>query len=122
MDRRLDLLFNRFIPTYAKNYENFKEYQERKNIFVQNVKFIEEQNSLLAGVELKINQFADLRPSEFSQFAHGLELDDLQDADKCVDLDKKVADRLKAIRERPGLGNITIQIDWREKGLVSSVK
>ena len=52
----------------------------------------------------------------------GLDIDEIPDVEKYVDLDIKVLDKLKQVAQRPGLGNITIGIDWREKGAVTDIK
>jgi hypothetical protein len=43
------------------------------------------------GVELKLNQFADLKMNEYQKLK-GLEIDELPENEKYVDLDKKVMD------------------------------
>jgi hypothetical protein len=68
-----------------------------------------------------VNYFADLRKTEYKKML-GLDIDEIPDDEKYVDLDKKVLDKLKQVSQRPGLGNITIGIDWREKGAVTDVK
>jgi len=52
----------------------------------------------------------------------GLDLDEIPDSDKYVDLDRKVLGQLKRMAAKPGLGEISIGLDWRTKGAISSVK
>lgn len=68
---------------------------ERKSIFEENYKFIQGQESLASlGVEVKVNYFADLRKNEYKRML-GLDLDEIPDDEKYVDLDRKVLDKLK---------------------------
>jgi len=122
VEAMLNLAFNRFIPMYEKNYQSFDEYLARKSIFEENYKFIQGQESLAGlGVEVKVNHFADMRKTEYKTML-GLDIEEIPDDEKYVDLDRKVLDKLKQVAQRPGLGNITIGIDWREKGAVTDIK
>jgi hypothetical protein len=53
-----------------------------------------------------------LKVLEVKKFT-GLDLDDMPDSDRYVNLDRKVLDQLKRVTERKGLGKINIGIDWR---------
>jgi hypothetical protein len=57
-------LFEKFIQDYGKNYEDDEEYDMRYNNFVNNLKFINEQNAAQSSYTLAINKFADLGKGE----------------------------------------------------------
>merc|ERR1712142_1344803 len=94
---------------YGKNLLTGQEHDARKNIFANNLKFIEKHNAEhalgLHTYTVGINQFADLTNEEFVQQFTGFKaMDDLPESSVEIDV------------ERPA------EIDWRQKGAVTPVK
>lgn len=55
----LDYEFNKFTKKHGKNYDNFKEEIIRKEIFRQNIRFINSKNRQNVGYSLAVNHLAD---------------------------------------------------------------
>jgi len=108
----LDTEWEKFKIEYGKNFLAGQEHDARKNIFANNLKFIEKHNAEhalgLHTFTVGINQFADLTNEEFVQQFTGV----------------KAADDIGILEESPVeiVGDRPESIDWREKGAVTGVK
>jgi len=105
----LDTEWEHFKLKYGRNLLTGQEHDARKNIFANNLKFIEKHNAEhalgLHTYTVGINQFADLTNEEFVQQFTGFKaMDDLPESSVEIDV------------ERPA------EIDWRQKGAVTPVK
>jgi len=98
-------LFRSWMKHYNRKYENFGEYLNRFNIFVNNARMIEHHNTNGNSYTLAINHFADLTAAEFKQFFHGL--DATRQSTNYVSLPTD---------------NLPDSIDWTTKGAVTGVK
>ncbi len=59
-----DVQFLEFCQTYSKSYFNTTEYEKRKLIFTQTLKFIEQTNESENGFELGVNFLSDMTEEE----------------------------------------------------------
>jgi len=105
----LDTEWEHFKIKYGRNLLTGQEHDARKNIFANNLKFIEKHNAEhalgLHTYTVGINQFADLTNEEFVQQFTGFKaMDDLPES--AVEI---VGDRADSI-------------DWRQMGAVTPVK
>jgi len=105
----LDTEWEHFKIKYGRNLLTGQEHDARKNIFANNLKFIEKHNAEhalgLHTYTVGINQFADLTNEEFVQQFTGFKaMDDLPESAV-----ETVGDRADSI-------------DWRQMGAVTPVK
>jgi len=105
----LDTEWEHFKLKYGRNLLTGQEHDARKNIFANNLKFIEKHNAEHAlGLHthtVGINQFADLTNEEFVQQFTGFKA-----------MDGLPESSVEIIGRRPA------QIDWRQKNAVTPVK
>jgi hypothetical protein len=59
-------LFQEWTETHNKVYADTQEYWKRLYIYFENFKYVEDINSQNLSFKLKLNQWADLTPEEFS--------------------------------------------------------
>merc|ERR1711931_435936 len=105
----LDTEWEHFKLKYGRNLLTGQEHDARKNIFANNLKFIEKHNAEhalgLHTYTVGINQFADLTNEEFVQQFTGFKaMDDLPESSVEI------------------VGDLQDSIDWRAKGAVTHVK
>ena len=99
--------FQNFIHRFEKSYVNLQELKQRFEIFTDNIRFIEQENTRGHLYKLGETPFADLTVEEFKSF-HGLRLDG-PFGNKC---DKYKFGDLK----------VSESVDWRNKKAVTPVK
>jgi len=104
----LDTEWENFKIKYGKGLLSSQEHDTRKNIFANNLKFIEKHNAEhaqgLHTFTVGVNQFADLTNEEFvQQYTGFMPVDGLPESDVVV-------------------GDLPDSIDWRQKGAVTPVK
>ena len=97
-------LFQQFVDRHQKRYVSIEEFKGRFDIFVDNLLFINNENSNNNKYTLGVTKFADLTHDEFSQYLGsykglGSGCDNFKSIDSNVD-----------------------DIDWRNKNAVTSVK
>jgi len=100
--------FDSFVAVHKRNYNSVEEYEFRRNIFMNNLDYIEEFNSQGHTWWLGVNQFTDMTDEEFRQFL----------GYKPQKTGLKPLDTIKA----PENVINDEAIDWREKGYVRPVK
>jgi len=107
---RYDTLFEQFVLEFEKVYSE-EERAVRKEVFAQNMDFIEARNAEDHPYKLGVTAFADLTPEEFSDYLgyRGSSKDAL---DAPV-LGTHMADPDAAVPD---------SVDWRTKGAVTPVK
>ena len=101
--------FERFMLMNEKKYSSLEEYSKRFSIFRDNAAYIRLFNSLSKGWTLRINAFADLTASEFSQMYSSSKYSPLPSLDD--DLSYPYTDI-----------EIPDAVDWRTKNAVTPVK
>jgi len=105
----LDTEWEKFKLKYGRNLLTAQEHDTRKEIFANNLKFIEKHNAEhalgLHTYTVGINQFADLTNEEFVQQFTGFKA-----------MDNLPESPVEIVGERPD------EIDWRQKGAVTPVK
>lgn len=105
-------LYESWLVKHGKNYNAIAVKQRRFQIFKDNLKFIDEHNSVDRPYKLGLNRFADLTNEEYSfKFVGGR-------LDRKNRLMNRTSDRyvLKDGEQLPAA------VDWREKGAVAPVK
>jgi len=107
--------FSQFIRDYQKKYESQAEIKKRFDIFVQNLRRIEQLNKFSQGAKYNVTKFADMTPQEFHSFPCGV--------DKLSNLN----DRRPGFQplHRPSSLDVSANPtswDWTTKGAVTGVK
>lgn len=106
-------LYESWLAKHGKAYNAIGEKEKRFEIFKDNLKFIDEQNSADRPYKLGLNRFADLTNEEYrSKFVGG------RTDRKTRLMSRRASDRyvFKAGEELPE------SVDWRKKGAVAPVK
>eukprot|EP00397_Hematodinium_sp_SG-2012_P015981 GEMP01016289.1.p1 GENE.GEMP01016289.1~~GEMP01016289.1.p1 ORF type:complete len:339 (+),score=69.27 GEMP01016289.1:106-1122(+) len=101
-------LFADFMETHEKKYGE-KEQDERFNIFLGNLKFIEEENAKGHTYTLGITKFADLTADEFGR----LYLSGLKPSLEGINILQK---------DKYSGAKLADSVDWSEKGAVTPIK
>ncbi|XP_059647353.1 cysteine protease XCP1 [Cornus florida] len=104
----LQYLFESWISKHGKIYESIEEKLHRFEIFVDNLKHIDERNKNVSSYWLGLNEFADLSHEEFKSMYLGL---------KPVFPREESSGRF-SYRDAP----LPKSVDWRKKGAVTNVK
>ncbi|XP_068209630.1 digestive cysteine proteinase 2-like [Palaemon carinicauda] len=104
-------IWENFKVSHGKSYTSFEEDLHRKNIFEQNLKYVEEHNERfregLVTFDLKMNKFGDMTSEEFVALMT-----------RPIGVNK-VARR--SFVHSPGV-EMAENVDWRSKGAVTPVK
>lgn len=98
-------LFKQWMTSNNKNYQDTNEFNHRYNIWRENMKFINQQNSAGLTYKLAMNSFGDLTWQEFIQHKTGYQSGKVE----------KNSIRLTS-------DNLPKFIDWRKHGIVTRVK
>ena len=107
-------LFESWMAKHAKVYDSFKEKVRRFEVFMDNLKHIDETNKRETSYWLGLNEFADLTHEEFKEKFLGLKKPDLsRRRGSCEDYE--------GFRYE-NAGNLPKSVDWRKKGAVTYVK
>jgi len=107
--------FAQFMRDYNKKYESQAEIRKRFNIFVENLKRINELNKHSTGAVYNVTKFSDLTPEEFHKYPCGV--------DKLSELNAR-RPNFQPIHKVPTL-DVTANPpswDWTTKGAVTPVK
>ncbi|KAI3445956.1 hypothetical protein Pfo_002621 [Paulownia fortunei] len=106
-------LYESWLVKHGKAYNAIGEKEKRFEIFKDNLKFIDEHNSVDRPYKLGLNRFADLTNEEYRSIFVGGRLDS-----KTRLMNQRASDRyaFKAGEELPE------SVDWRKKGAVAPVK
>ncbi|GFP84596.1 cysteine proteinase rd21a [Phtheirospermum japonicum] len=106
-------LYESWLVKHGKAYNALGEKERRFEIFKDNLRFIDEHNSVDRPYKVGLNRFADLTNEEYrSRFASGR-------LERRAGLtSRRASDRyaVKAGEKLPG------SVDWREKGAIAPVK
>jgi cathepsin F len=116
-DEEIFKQFTSFQKTFGKQYNHAEEFKHRFEIFKMNYNRIDLTNFNLEksgqkSHEFGITQFMDLTPTEFAKTHLNLKMDMMS----------KI--RARSVEQKPtfAFGDAPENFDWREKGVVSSVK
>ncbi|KAK4401679.1 putative cysteine protease RD21B [Sesamum angolense] len=106
-------LYESWLAKHGKAYNAIGEKEKRFEIFKDNLKFIDEHNSVDRSYKLGLNRFADLTNEEYRMMFVSGRVDR-----KTKLINRRVSDRyaFKAGEELPE------SVDWRKKGAVAPVK
>ncbi|MQL46416.1 hypothetical protein EI019_24660, partial [Escherichia coli] len=106
-------MFESWLVKHGKSYNAVDEKDKRFEIFKDNLKYIDEKNSLEnRSYKLGLNRFADLTNEEYRTGYLGAKRDARRNLVKS-----------KSDRYAPAAGDsLPDSIDWREKGAVTGVK
>jgi C1A family cysteine protease len=105
-------LFETWLIKHGKNYNALGEKQKRFQIFKDNLRFIDEHNSVDISYKLGLNKFADLSNEEYKKMYLGTRFD------RQNKTPLKTSERY-LFNEGEGLPK---SVDWREKGAIVAVK
>ncbi|XP_048630729.1 probable cysteine protease RD21C [Brassica napus] len=104
-------MFERWLVENHKNYNGLGEKDKRFEIFMDNVKFVQEHNSVPnQSYELGLTRFADLTNEEFRAIYLRSKMERTRDSVKSERYLHNVGDKLPD------------EVDWRAKGAVVPVK
>ncbi|CAA2938088.1 cysteine ase RD21A-like [Olea europaea subsp. europaea] len=112
-DDELMSLYESWLVTHGKAYNGIGEKERRFEIFKDNLRFIDEHNSVDREYKVGLNRFSDLTNEEYQSMLVGGRLNKKTRLMNGVNNDRykfKAGDKLPE------------SIDWREKGAVASVK
>ncbi|KAM7252240.1 hypothetical protein ACFE04_024123 [Oxalis oulophora] len=109
-------IFEKWLIQHGKNYNALGEKEKRFEIFKDNLRFIEEHNSVDRSYKLGLNKFADLTNDEYRNIYLGTSIKRQQLLNK-----KKTTDRY-LFKGGGDDDDLPQSVDWREKGAVVGVK
>nr|AAC49406.1 cysteine proteinase [Zinnia elegans] len=104
-------LFESSLVKHSKIYESFDEKLHRFEIFMDNLKHIDETNKKVSNYWLGLNEFADLTHEEFKNKFLGFK----------GELAERKDESIEQFRYRDFV-DLPKSVDWRKKGAVSPVK
>jgi C1A family cysteine protease len=112
-DEEVTALYEEWIVKHGKNYNGLGEKEKRFTVFKDNLRFIDEHNTLENNTyKVGLNRFADLTNKEYRDMYLGVK--------------RKVGGAVKkklTNRRQPRVGDeLPDSVDWREKGAVAEVK
>ncbi|XAR61510.1 Chymopapain [Bertholletia excelsa] len=110
IDRLIDL-FESWIAKHGKLYRSLEEKLHRFEVFMDNLKHIDERNKQIVNYWLGLNEFADLSHEEFKKMYLGLKVDQVP--------------RSRGSPEEftyRHIVDLPKSVDWRKKGAVTNVK
>ncbi|KAK4491123.1 hypothetical protein RD792_001847 [Penstemon davidsonii] len=112
-DDEVKKLYESWVVKHGKAYNAIGEKDKRFEIFKDNLRFIDEHNSVDRSYKLGLNRFADLTNEEYRSMFVGGRVDR-----KARLMNRKASERyaFKKGEELPE------SVDWREKGAVAPVK
>lgn len=112
-DDHLMALYESWLVNNGKAYNAIGEKERRFEIFKDNLRFIDEHNSVDRPYKVGLNRFADLTNEEYrSTFAGGK-----------LDRRARLTSRRPSERYAVKAGDkLPESVDWREKGAVAPVK
>ncbi|XP_074313087.1 cysteine protease XCP2-like [Silene latifolia] len=108
-EERLHDLFNSWMSKHERRYNSLEERLLKFEVFIDNLKHIDQRNKEISNYWLGLNEFADLTHVEFKNKYLGL----------------KVAETRRELSEDfvyRDVASIPKSVDWRKKGAVAPVK
>ncbi|KAG6422089.1 hypothetical protein SASPL_118652 [Salvia splendens] len=112
-EEKLNLMYESWTVKHGKSYNALGEKEKRFQIFKENLRYIEEQNTVEGRTyKLGLNRFADLTNQEYRRMHLGTK------RRSALRLGATKSDRY-ALREGDSLPE---SVDWRTKGAVAPVK
>ncbi|KAL3505128.1 hypothetical protein ACH5RR_034969 [Cinchona calisaya] len=112
-DDEVRALYEEWLVQHKKSYNELGEKDKRFEIFKDNLRYIDEENSLPnRAYQLGLNRFADLTNEEYRSTYLGTRMDP-----------KRRLAKTPSDRYRPKVGeSLPDSVDWRAKGAVVAVK
>ncbi|PWA77623.1 granulin repeat cysteine protease family protein [Artemisia annua] len=111
-DDEVKALYESWLVQHGKTYNALGEKDRRFEIFKDNIRFIDEHNSVERSYKVGLNKFADLSNEEYRTMYTGVK------KNKNLGLNKVKSDRY-VLRSGESLPE---SVDWRDKGAVAAVK
>ncbi|KAM0941531.1 putative chymopapain protein [Dioscorea sansibarensis] len=111
-DRSIDL-FESWLAKHRKSYASFEEKWHRFEVFLDNLKHINERNKQISSYFLGLNEFADMTHDEFKAKYLGLNRPQLPTSTRDV--------KTPNFKYENAV-NLPKSMDWRKKGAVTAVK
>ncbi|XP_063369908.1 cathepsin K-like [Cydia amplana] len=109
----LGVAFNSFKKHHARNYQNKKEHDMRRDIFHKNWKFVVDHNRQNLGFKLALNHLSDLTPAERAHMSGGRRSPNPSATVPFPHSERQVGDIVTQIPE---------EYDMRLQGIISPVK
>ncbi|CAI9115836.1 OLC1v1016840C2 [Oldenlandia corymbosa var. corymbosa] len=112
-DEEVKALYEEWLVKHGKSYNGLGEKDKRFDVFKDNLRYIDEQNSLPdRSYQLGLNRFADLTNEEYRSKYLGTRIDP-----------KRRLAKKPSNRYLPKLGDeLPDSVDWRKSGAVAPVK
>nr|GEX89357.1 low-temperature-induced cysteine proteinase-like [Tanacetum cinerariifolium] len=110
-DEEVNVLYESWLVQHGKTYNALGEKDRRFEIFKDNLRFIDQHNSVDRSYKVGLNKFADLTNEEYRTMYTGVKKSN-------KNINKVKSDRY-VFRSGESLPE---SVDWREKGAVASVK
>lgn len=107
-------IYRDWMARHGKAYNGIGERERRFEVFKDNLRFIDQHNSVNRTYKVGLNRFADLTNEEYRSMYLGARTDAKRRFVKA-----RVASRRYAVEEGE---NLPESVDWRERGAVAPVK
>ncbi|KAL6982583.1 Cysteine protease xcp1, variant 2 [Sarracenia purpurea var. burkii] len=111
MDKLIGL-FESWMAKHDKTYKSLEEKVHRFEVFVDNLKHIDERNKQIINYWLGLNEFADMSHEEFKNKYLGFK----------ADFPKSRAGSPEVLFSYRDVVDLPKSVDWRKKGAVTPVK
>jgi len=112
----VEILFEKFMLDFEKNYANFSEMAYRLEVFAENVQHINAHNNASSSYKKGINKFSDLTSEEFAaQFLTGYKA-------IAVPGQQGLAESAFWSDMAESISDLPESVDWKERGVMTSVK
>ncbi|CAN0846365.1 Probable cysteine protease RD21B [Linum grandiflorum] len=116
-EKELRSMYERWLVTNRKNYNALGEKEKRFEIFKENLRFVDEHNSVERSYKVGLNRFADLTNEEYRTRYLGVAMD----RTKMVNGSSAAAAVGERYLFKKG-DDLPASVDWRAKGAVAPVK
>ncbi|KAJ4717315.1 Cysteine proteinase [Melia azedarach] len=115
-------LFESWSSKHGKNYKTVDEKLHRLQIFVDNLKHIDQRNKEVRSYWLGLNEFSDLSHEEFKNKYLGLKVHDFSSRTRINNINRRSNTCSSGEFSYKNAKDLPEAVDWRERGAVTEVK